>query len=296
MKRIIFFCFLLLNSIAKAQYTSEINANRPSFSMGAYSVSKSIFQVEAGFGFQKNEFSKEQNASKTLVDFQFRYGAFFEQLEFVADFKYDDTKEKIFNTNQNYNGFQQVTLGAKYMIYDSYQNYVEKINVYSWKANQRYKWRRLVPAVALYVGADFKGNDHYFPENIPGTTLKGMIITQQHINNQLTFVTNLIIENATNDDFRSYGYIATLSYGFSKNWSAFAENQGYFKKYEGVKQSFDDNFILRGGFTYLVNKNLQLDLSGGTTLTNATHKTNVMIGASWRTNKKYRKSDTENEI
>lgn len=296
MKKISLFCILISSFYAKAQYTQEINANRPSFSMGAYSVSKSVFQAEVGLGFQKNEFSKEQNANKTLADFQFRYGAFFEQLEFVADFKYDNTNEKFYESNINYNGFQQVTIGAKYMVYDSYRNYVEKRNVYSWKANQRYKWRRLVPAVAVYVGADFKGNDHYFPENMPNATLKGMIITQQHINNQLTFVTNLIIENATNTDFRSYGYIATLSYGFDKKWSVFAENQGYFRRFEGVKQNFNDNFILRGGLTYLVHKNLQLDLAGGTTLTSETHKTNFMLGASWRSNKKYKKIDTENDL
>lgn len=296
MKKILTICLLAVSFYSNAQYTSQINSNRPSFSMGAYSVSKSIFQIEGGFGFQKDEFSREQHANKTQIDLQFRYGAFFEQLEFVADLKYDNTKQIINTETYKYNGFKQTTIGAKYMVYDSYKNYVEKRNVRSWKANQRYKWRRLVPAVAVYVGADFKGNDNYYPKNMPATTLKGMIITQQHINKQLTFVTNLIIENATDDDFRSYGYIATLAYGINKKWTVFAENQGYFRNYEGVKQNFKDDFILRGGLSYLVHKNLQLDLSGGTTLGNQTHKTNAMLGASWRSHKKYKEIVTENEV
>lgn len=296
MKKIITFCLLAISFYSSAQYTKEINSNRPSFSMGAYSVSKSIFQIEGGFGFQKDEYSNEQYANKTQLDLQFRYGAFFEQLEFVADLKYDNTKQVIHTENINYSGFKQATVGAKYMVYDSYKNYVEKRNVRSWKANQRYKWRRLVPAVALYVGADFKGNSNYYPSNMPGTTLKGMIITQQHINKELTFVTNLIIENATNDDFRSYGYIATLAYGFSKRWSVFAENQGYFRKYEGVKQNFKDDCILRGGLTFLAHKNLQFDFSGGTTIGNETHKINAMLGASWRSHKKYKETATDNDV
>jgi len=224
-----------------------------------------------------------------------RYGAFWEQLEFVGDFKFDSAKQVDLDIHNTYSGFRHATIGAKYLIYDSYKNYVEKINVYSWRANQRYKWRRLVPAIALYVGADFKGNEHFYPKDMPSTTLKAMIITQQHINNHLSLVTNLIVENATDDAFRSYGYIVTLSYGFNQRWSVFAENQGFFRKYQGVKQNFKDDFILRGGFTYLMNKNLQLDISGGTTIGNEPHKMIGQIGASWRSHKKY-KQKTEDEI
>lgn len=286
---------LLIAFTAQAQYTSEINSNRPSLSMGAYSVSKTILQIEAGLGYQKDEYSNERYNNHALVDLQLRYGAFVDQLEFIGDFKFDNTSQLNFDQRKNFSGFKQATIGAKYLVFDSYKNYVEKRNVYSWKANQRYKWRRLIPAIALYVGADFKGNDHFFPKNIPETTLKGMIITQQHINNNLSFVTNLIIENATNNDFRSYGYIATLSYGFNQRWSIFAENQGYFRKYQGKKQEFKDDFILRGGLTYLVHKNLQFDISGGTTIGHQPHKMIGQIGASWRSNKTYKKT-TEEDI
>lgn len=296
MKKIFLIYIFFLSFIANAQYTKEINSNRPSLSMGAYSVSKTILQIEGGLGYQQDEYSNERYNNHTLIDLQFRYGAFFEQLEFVADVKFDNTRQVNFNQKNNFNGFRQTSIGAKYMIYDSYRNYVEKRNIYSWKANQRYKWRRLVPAVSVYVGADFKGDENYFPENMPTTTLKGMIITQQHINNNLSFVTNLIVENATDNDFRSYGYIATLSYGFTQKWSFFAENQGFFRKYEGIKQNFKDDCILRGGFTYLVNKNLQLDISGGTTIGNTPHKISGQIGASWRTHKKYKQTNEEEDI
>lgn len=287
---------LFLSFISNAQYTKEINSNRPSVSMGAYSVSKSVLQIEGGLGFQKDEYSMDRYNNHTLLDLQFRYGLLFEQLELVADVKFDNTKQINFDNSNKFSGFRQTTIGAKYLVFDSYKNYVEKRNVYSWKANQRYKWRRLVPTVSVFVGADFKGNSNYFHPEMPETSLKGMIITQQHINNNLSFVTNLIIENATDDEFRSYGYIATLSYGFNQKWSIFAENQGYFREYKGVKQNFKDDCILRGGLTYLVNNNLQIDLSGGTTIGHEPHKMSAQIGASWRTHKKRKQTNEEETL
>jgi len=121
---------------------------------------------------------------------------------------------------------------------------------------------------------------------MPAVTLKGMLITQQHISNHLSFVTNLIIENAENNDFRSYGYIATLSYGFNQQWSVFGENQGYFREYKGEKVPFKDDCTFRAGFTFLAHKNLQFDISGGTSLGDHPQKYLGQIGVSWRTNKK----------
>ena len=46
--------FLFAVSASQAQYTKEINTNRPSSSMGAYSVSKGIFQIEGGYLYQND--------------------------------------------------------------------------------------------------------------------------------------------------------------------------------------------------------------------------------------------------
>ncbi len=286
------FVVLFFSLGVNAQYTQEINTNRPSLSMGAYSVSKGIFQVENGVGVQKDDYHTEKYTNHFNVDIQLRYGLLTEQLELIGDFKMDWNKQTFYEETQSKNGFRSAVIGAKYMIFDSYKNYVEKRNVYSWRANQRYKWRRLVPTVAVFVGADFKSTFYTHPE-MPGITLKGMIITQQHITNHLSFVTNLIIENADTNEFRSYGYMATLSYGFNKRWSVFGENQGYFRKYKGIRQDFKNDCMIRGGLTYLVHNNLQVDLSGGTTIGNAPHTIMGQIGISWRNHKIIKKLPPE---
>ncbi|HLV47415.1 MAG TPA: transporter, partial [Flavobacterium sp.] len=162
-----------------------------------------------------------------------------------------------------------------------------------WKANQRYKWRRLVPSVALYAAADFKSKLYRHPE-MPEVTLKAGIFAQQQISDHFSFVTNLLVENAESNDFRSFGYIATLSYGFNQKWSVFVENQGFFRKYKEIDLDFDrDDFITRAGITYLLHNNLQFDLSSGTTFGNQPSKFIGQIGVSWRNHKVYREKDND---
>ncbi|WP_448607365.1 transporter [Paenimyroides ceti] len=285
MKHSLIITLFLICFQSYGQYTTEINTNRPSLSMGAYSVSKGIIQIETGLGMQKDSYDSETYNDRIGADVQLRFGVMNENLELIADFKYDATNQTVYATENKFSGFRNATIGAKYLLYDSYKNYVDKVNVLSWRANQRYKWRRLVPAVSVFVGADFK-SDKYWHPNMPAASIKGMIITQQHISNHLSFVTNLIIENAENDDFRSYGYIATLSYGFNQRWSVFAENQGYFREYEGEKIPFKDDCIFRAGFTFLVHRNLQFDISGGTGIGDNPQKYLGQIGVSWRNHKK----------
>jgi len=48
---LLLFIALLTTSICKAQYTDEVNSNRPGKSMMAYSVGKSVFQTESGVNY-----------------------------------------------------------------------------------------------------------------------------------------------------------------------------------------------------------------------------------------------------
>ncbi len=287
-------CFL--GTVAQAQYTSEINANRPSKSMGTYSVSKGIFQLETGIGYEKDDYDDLHYTDHYLFDLQLRYGLINENLELVADLTFDQFETENYGASSSDSHFKKMTIGAKYLIFDSYKNYEEKINPWSWKANQRYKWRRLVPSVALYAAADFKSDWQRHPD-MPAITLKAGAFMQQQISDHFSFVSNIIVENAESNDFRSFGYIATLSYGFNQKWSVFLENQGYFRKYKEIDLDFDrDDFVTRTGVTYLLHNNLQLDLAVGTTFGSEPLKLIGQAGVSWRNHKKYPKKESEYEI
>ena len=87
------------------------------------------------------------------------------------------------------------------MIYDPYrkaQN--EKPNLYSWKANRQFKWKSLIPAVAVYAGAnwDTKTNPYTAP-GIEGFSPKIAVISQNNFVGGWVFVINLIKDRIGTD-------------------------------------------------------------------------------------------------
>jgi hypothetical protein len=72
-------------------------------------------------------------------------------------------------------GLKQTVLGAKYLIYDPFK-ITMKINVYSWKANQKFNGVNLYP-LFLFAGANFTMKTTFiFPD--PDISPKIMLITQ----------------------------------------------------------------------------------------------------------------------
>ncbi|HSD15552.1 MAG TPA: transporter [Flavobacterium sp.] len=276
--------FLLITSgIAIAQHTDEINSNRPGKSFGAFSIGKKVIQAETGIYYTKEDHDLQEWQSKGFgLELVARYGAFFEQLEFIAEMQYQkDTYTAPGGFQEDRNGFRQLTVGAKYLFYDPWKNYVEKVNVYSWKAEHKFKWRKLRPAIGGYIGANFNPGDnpYTFPTD-PSVSPKVMLLLQNHFGSRTVLTTNLIADKFTTD-YPSYGYILTLSHGINQNWSVFLENQGY-------KSDWYADCIFRGGAAYLIKKNMQVDASVGTSIKNTPSIFIAGAGFSWRFDKSYK--------
>lgn len=270
---ILLFCCCTPN--LQAQYTNTINANRPSKSMGAFSVGKTVLQLETG-GFYKDFPDSDTRDKSYGGELQFRYGNFFEAFELIANLEYTQFQNDLKSTGD----LTQLILGAKYLLYDPFKNYEEKINVYSWKANQRFKWRRLVPAVSIYVGADFKtSKDLSYPDE-PEVSPKVVLIAQQHFSEKWVLVTNIIGEKLSSNTHRGFGYILTLTHGFNSKWSAFVENQ-YFENDWAHEMNW------RLGAATLLHKNLQLDFSVGHAYGSFDPSFIGQLGLSWRFDKNH---------
>jgi len=78
---LIFFSFYIISSNTYAQYTDVINSNRPGNSMSAFSVGKTVIQVESGLNYinEKHDLL-EYTANGYRADLTTRYGFFREQL------------------------------------------------------------------------------------------------------------------------------------------------------------------------------------------------------------------------
>ena len=291
-----------ISSKSTSQYTEQINSNRPGYSIGAFSVGKGVIQVETGFEFRNYKHNSfNQSTIKGTVGFlSLRWGFLFEQLELTYDgsYMFDKFTNKLSNTpsETKRSGFLQNFLGIKYLVYDPFKK-EEEVNVYSWKANNGFKLKDLIPAVSLTVGANFDPfsaetpypygdlfgtfynpvffqNLYYIAPSPTPLTLMGTIATQSHFLGTWVFVSNLSIRRYLSE-FIEKSYIITLTHTFNPVWSAYIENQGVFS------DRYSDN-IFRAGAAYLVGDNLQVEGTIGANTKTTPNFISINAGASYR--------------
>lgn len=257
---LLFFLSFLCFSNVSAQYTEMINTNRPGGSQGAFSVGTNVLQIETGISYGKEEHEiLETETTGLALDYSIRYGFWKERLEIslMGEFQSNTTTDNRGTAAFEYKiaNFKSNTVGAKYLIYDPYRKReLEGPNLYSWKANNTMQWRDLIPAIAIYAGANFDFSDNPFtPETESSISPKFVLSTQNNFKGGFVFVTNIIVDRISTD-FPTYGYILTLTHATNRYFSIFLENQG-------LKSDFYSDQLLRGGAAALLNENLQVDLS-----------------------------------
>lgn len=267
------FSILLLGTV-KAQYTEVINSNRPSRSMGAFSVGKNVYQWEQGISFRQGDFKNFYNASFAGLGtrMQLRVGIFKSQLELLSTMDYQldglSYQNAAGNLKRNRKGIRDFSAGAKYLVYDPFRNTEKyKPNLYSYHANNRIRWRDLIPAVSVYAGAQFTTggiypyqenfyslyNFYYRPLTEPTVSASGMLILQQHLKPGLVLIHNVGMRYIT-ADIQQKQLIGTLTYSTRSKWSFYGEYQ------------WDDSPLYRDvtlgtGVAYLLKNDLQVDFA-----------------------------------
>ncbi|MDX1602734.1 MAG: transporter [Salinimicrobium sediminis] len=273
----LFFCGSFL---ATAQYTETINSNRPGHSQGAFAVGPMVLQFEAGGKFGADEHELLQTETDLWgVDYAVRFGFLFEELEInlMGSFLDQTTNYLVGSSNQSYNirNFDSNTLGVKYLVYDPYKNAGEKKpNLYSWKANQRFDWNVLIPAVSLYAGANFSFGDNPYQYEGEGNFSPRFAVISQNNWGPWVFVINIIADEI-GQDYPTYSGIVTLTHSFSSRFAMFGEFQTL------ISDIYSDE-IARGGFAYLFHKNFQADISGLINFKDTPSKWQVAGGISYR--------------
>ena len=280
MNRLHFFVisFFIGSVTVFAQYTDVINSNKPGFSESPYSVGKGVYQFESNV-FLRNTaitstFSKPQSLG---IDLLFRTSFFLDKLELNAQLTYQKDKvafKNIFTSQYFTSGLSNMTIGAKYLVYQ--QAYKDKSKeIRSWKRKNAFDLARLIPSVAVYLGmnTDFVNDIH----KTGSITPKIGLLLQQNLTQDFNVITNFYYNNI-GTDFAQYSYIITLTQSFSNRWSAFFENQMVFKKDQ-------DNLDLGAGLAYLYSRNLQFNTSARLLFEGKTQGYYAGLGVSYRINK-----------
>ena len=267
--------------IASGQYTETINNNRPGGSQGAFSVGTNVLQFETGFGIgQEDHVLLKTQTDAFSLDYSARFGFWKEELEVILTGEFQsntitDTRSGATNVYDQRN-FRSNTLGIKYLVYDPYiKRDLNGPNLLSWKANNRFSWDELIPAISIYAGANFdSANNAFTPEDPFTISPKVSIQTQNNFKSGFVLVTNIIADRFTTQT-PTYGYIVTLTYCISDWFSLFAEKQGFDSDF------YADN-IVRFGAAALITKDWQVDASLLYSLKDTPSRTYGRIGVSYR--------------
>ncbi len=278
---VLLFACMCVCTTALSQYTEVINSNRPGVSQSAFSVGTNVAQFEVGPYLIKEDRtpSTSYEISGFGVDFSARYGFLKEAFEInIAGTYQNDTKthQSSITSETDRSNFKSFVIGAKYLIYDPNKNAEEETpNLYSWKANHSFKWRSLIPAVAIAGGVHFDAkNNPFIAPGIEGTSPRVALITQNNFAGGWVFIMNFIKERMGTDQ-SDFQYIITLTHSFSPKWVVFGETQG-------IKSDFYADNLFRFGGAYLMSKNFQLDSAVTFNTKDTPSVFSVNFGASYR--------------
>lgn len=274
--------FFLGSYYTHAQYTETINSNRPGNSQGAFAVGTGVLQLEVGAKFGKDEHSLLFTSTDLWgVDYTLRYGFYLPQLEINLNgsFLSSTINYQLVGADRTYEirNFKFNTIGLKYLLFDPYKEGLvgRPVNLYSWKANQRFDWTQLIPAVSVYAGANLalRGNPYLHPDDSQ-ISPKLAIITQNNWSGGWVFVMNLIWDKIA-EEHPTYAGIATLTHSFNTKFAVFGE-------FHGIINDLYSDQIVRGGFAYLFHKNFQVDVSGLFNFKDTPSRWQVELGLSYR--------------
>src|SRR5690606_34939183 len=172
--------------------------------------------------------------------------------------------------------FSRNRLGLKYLIYDPFKNPENnKPNLYSWKANNKFRLKNLIPAISVYAGANFVLGDNPFYRGEDVVSPRVMVATQSRLTPRFVLISNIAYDRL-GTDFPEWSYTVSLSHAFrDPKWSVFVENQG-------IKSDRYSDAILRGGVAHLLGENMQVDLNLGASFKNTPSRIFGAMGMSYR--------------
>jgi len=259
-----------------SQYTDVINSNRPGLSVSAYAIGKNVLQLETGLFYEQQDHGLLNTQSNIWgTDISLRYGLLFEELElnWESTFQNQDITFAEFGTSDSRTDFYRNRIGLKYLIYDRYKK--DTPNLYSWRANNLFQLKNLIPSVSIYAGANILFGDNPFYVGDPTISPRVMVATQSRITPRFVLISNISYDRIATD-FPELGYLISLSHAFrNPKWSVFVENQG-------IQSDRYSDVLLRGGVAHLFSEDLQADINLGASFKNTPSRIFVSAGISYR--------------
>jgi hypothetical protein len=243
--------------LAATANADSISTDRPGQSNSPSVVAPGSIQLEGSLTFERETHGGEPNTNTlTVPGGLLRVGvlSFLEARVSADGFVYEDR-----NRDNNRSSGSDLTLGARALLFDQ---------------------KGIRPATALDFNLSLPtGSDAVTSD---GVDPSGIIIFQWVLDERFALLSNLGLGSTSlgkGDSRRAFQVLPTLSL-----ITSITERVGAFVEYYAVftDEGIDDEHAMDGGFTWLVNDDLQLDISVGAGLNRAAPDFYVSAGASWR--------------
>lgn len=237
---LLFIALVVTAQSGLAQVTVErafIATDRPDFTEGAVTVPKRAFQMESGYTVERARSANNQ----TLGEFLFRMGAW-EPVEIRVGI---NSYAWVDGPRAEPSGWENPKIGTKLQLYRP------EVEEPGWN-----------PAVALIVDTTVPLGSEVSPDAWePGTTLAVAWLLSEN----LSLGSNLGVTGAVDDDerFTQGKASVALGIGLSESVGTYIETYATFPD----APNGPDNGVLNGGFTFLLQPNIQLDARVGVGLT-----------------------------
>ncbi|MFK7810990.1 MAG: transporter [Maribacter sp.] len=279
LQKLLFLVLIILPLIGFSQYTDVINSNRPGLSVSAYSVGKNVIQLETGLRYEQSDHSLlNTQANLWGADLSLRYGLLFEALEINYEGTFQNKNTTFSNTGleNSFWNFSRNRLGLKFLVYDRYKDPERnKPNIRSWRANNVFQLKNLIPSVSVYGGATFNLGDNPFYLGDPTVSYRAMVATQSRLTPRFVLISNIAYDRISSV-FPEFSYLVSISYAFrNPKWSTFVENQG-------IKSDRYSDVLLRAGVVHLLSEDLQVDVNMGASFKNTPSRIFISAGMSYR--------------
>ena len=228
MKRLTLSLFIFLPFALLAQYRPTIVSGRPGQSFGALTVGRGVYQLQTGLNFQYVGSGRDKLLTTTeTTDLRIGIRERFELSALIAGAA---AEQPTLNGSRYDRGISDTQIGGRYLFFE------------------QGGWR---PTLSVRSHLLLTLQDENFQRDKPGAIVT--VIAEWSLTEALAITTNLG-RTWTGDDSQSTDYVLTLGQSLSDRWSSFVEVYGSLS-------DFTTNYD--GGFAFLPNDNVQLDVSAG---------------------------------
>ena len=224
----------LLGRSCYGQYSETLSTDRPGQAFTPSTVGKGAFQFETGVAYLGSRASNTNFRTNSGGFTTFFKHGLSQKFELNYGFTVLNRALRVDSIDQNDTGVQGMNLGTRF-------------NIKSGEGNQPSFGFLFTLFLNNYAHRAFK-TDHVAP--------LFLFLYSQSLGEVVSLSGNLGMSWNGDTPQSQTNYVLNLGFSLTDNLSAFVENYGWL-----VDGDFSTN--LDGGFSYLINDNLQVDLSGG---------------------------------